>query len=70
MQDMNGSLDPLHERVIISLRGTQRLGLLLKDVEDGLDRLAGHEPVKDLLLSQVNPCSVLEFAQSGFKERF
>jgi len=64
---MNGSLDPLHERAIVSL-STQRLGLLLKDIEDGLDRLAGYELVEDLVLDQVGPCSVLEFIQSGFKE--
>jgi len=41
MKDMNGPLDPLHEGVVVSYRGTQRLGLLLKDIEAGwIDRQA------------------------------
>jgi len=68
MQDMNGPLDPLHEGGIVSLRGTQRLGLLLKDIDDGLDRSAGYKLVEDLMLEQVGPCSILEFIESGFKE--
>jgi len=58
---MNGPVDPLHEGAIVSSRGTQRLGLLLKDIEDGLDRSASNEVVEDLMLYQVGPCSVLEF---------
>src|SRR5712672_1259580 len=69
VKDMNGALDALHEGGIVSWRGTQRLGLLLKDTEDGLDRLAGYELVEDLMLEQFCPCSVLEFIQSGFEER-
>jgi len=69
VKDMNGALDALHEGGIVSWRGTQRLGLLLKDIEDGLDRLAGYEPVEDLMLDQFCPCSVLKFIQSGFEER-
>jgi len=69
VKDMNGALDPLHERAIISRRGTQMLGLLLKDIEDGLDRFAGQELVEDLMLNQVGPYSILEFIESCFKER-
>ena len=65
---MNGPLDPLHEGGIVSLRGTQRLGLLLKDIDDGLDRSAGYKLVEDLMLKQVGPCSILEFIESGFEE--
>jgi len=68
MKDMNGPLDPLHEGVVVSYRGTQRLGLLLKDIEDRLDRSAGCEVVEDLMSDQVGACSVLEFIQSGLKE--
>jgi len=42
--------------------------LLLKDIEDGLDRLAGNKLVEDLMSEQVGACSILEFIQSGFKE--
>ena len=42
--------------------------MLLKDIEDGFDRLGGYEVVKDLMLDQVGPCSTREFIQSGFKE--
>jgi len=66
---MNSPLDPLHEGAIVALRGAQRLGLHLKDIEDGIDGLAGYEVVENLMLDQVGPCSVLEFIQSGFKER-
>jgi len=66
---MNGSLDPLHEGAIVSSRGTQSLGLLLNDIEDGFDRLAGYEVIEDLMSEQVGPCSVLEFIESGFEER-
>jgi hypothetical protein len=69
MKDMNGPLDPLHERAIVSWRRTQGLGFLLKDIEDGLDRFAGHDLVEDLMLDQVGPRSTLEFIQSCFKER-
>ena len=65
---MNSPFDPLHEGGIVSLRGAQRLGLLLKDVDDGLDRSAGYKLVEDLMLEQVSPCSILEFIESGFKE--
>jgi len=68
MKDSNGPLDPLHEHGIVSYRGTQRLGLLLKEIEDGLDRSTGYEPVEDLMLYQVSPCSLLEFVQSSLKE--
>jgi len=69
MQDMNGALDLLHEGGVVSLRGTQKLGLLLKDIEDGLHRSAGYKLVENLMLDQVSACSVLEFVQSGFKKR-
>src|SRR5712671_6344064 len=69
VKDMNGALDALHEGGIVSWRGTQRLGLLLKDIKDGVDRFAGYELVEDLMLDQFCPCSVLEFIQSGFEER-
>jgi hypothetical protein len=68
MEDMNGPLDPLHEVSIVTWRGTQRPGLLLNDVEDGVNRLTGDELVKDLMLDQVGPGSLLEFIESGFKE--
>jgi hypothetical protein len=68
MEDMNDPLDRLHERVIVSLRGTQSLSLLLEDIDNRLDRLAGYELVEDLMLDQVSPCSLLEFIQSSFKE--
>jgi len=61
MEDMNGPLDKLHERGIVSPRGTQRLGLLLKDIEDGLDRFACYELVEDMMLDQVGSCSLLKF---------
>jgi len=51
MEDMNGPLDRLYEGAVVSLRVTQRLDLLLKDIEDGLDRLAGYELVEDLMLN-------------------
>jgi len=66
---MNDLLDRLHEGAIVVLRGTQRLGLLVKDIEDGLDGLAGYELAEDLMLDQVCPCSVLEFIQSRFEEQ-
>jgi len=69
MKEMNGPVDQLHEGAIVALRGTQRLGLLLKDSQDGLDRLAGYELVEDLMLDQVGSCSALEFIQSGFEEQ-
>jgi len=69
MKDMNGALDPLHEGAIVSYGGTQRLGLLLKDVNDGLDRLADQELVEYLMLDQVGPCSGLKFIESSFNER-
>jgi hypothetical protein len=68
MEDINGPLDEIHEGTIVSSGGTQRLGLLPKDIEDGLDRFAGYEPAEDLMLDQVGPCLTLEFIQSGFKE--
>ena len=47
----------------------QRLGLLLKDIDNGFDSFTGDELVEDLMLDQVGPCSLLEFVQSRFKER-
>src|SRR5712672_2837051 len=69
MKDMNGPLDPLHECAIVPERSTQRLGLLLKGIDDRIDGFTGYELGEDLMLDQVCPCSLLEFIQSRFKER-
>ena len=44
--------------------------MLLKDVDDGVGRSAIYELVDDLMLDQVGPCSLLEFVQGSFEERF
>jgi hypothetical protein len=44
--------------------------LLLKDVDDGVGRLAIYELVDDLMLNQAGPRSLLEFVQGGLKEGF
>ena len=44
--------------------------MLLKDVDDGVSRFTLYELVDDLMLGQVGPCSLLEFVQGIFKERF
>ena len=68
MQDINGPLDPCHEPAIVSSKVTKGLGFLLKDIDDGVGRLAIFEFVDDLMLEQVGPCSIFELLQGGFKE--
>jgi hypothetical protein len=69
MQDVNNPLNPHHELSIISPKVTESLGLLMKDIEDRVNRLTGSEPVEDLMLDQVGPCSALKFPQSSLEER-
>ena len=70
IHDINSPLEPPHELPIISSKVTESLCLLLKDVDDRVGRFAIDELIKDWMLDQVSPCSLLEFVQSGFEERF
>jgi len=51
MQDLNGPLNPHHELSVISPKMTESLGLLVKDIEDGINRLTGSECVENLMLN-------------------
>jgi hypothetical protein len=62
MESMNGPLEPGQDLAIISPKLVESLCLLLKDIEDGINRFAISELVDDLVLDQVSPCTVLEFA--------
>jgi hypothetical protein len=66
MQDIHSPLEPCHELSIVSSKVTKSLGFLLKDVDDGVGRLAIYEFVDDLMLEQAYPCSLFEFLQRGF----
>ena len=55
MQDINSPLEPCHELAIVSSKVTESLGFLLKDIDDGVGRLAICEFVDDLMLGQVGP---------------
>jgi hypothetical protein len=68
MQDINSPLEPCHELAIVSSKVTECLRFLLKDVDDGVSRLANCEFVDDLMLEQVGPCSLFELLQRVFKE--
>ncbi len=68
MQDINSPLEPCHELAIVSSKVTESLRFLLKDIDDGVGRLAVYEFVDDLMLEQVGPCSFFELVQRGFKE--
>ena len=68
MQNINSPLEPCHELAIVSSKVTESLGFLLKDIDDGIGRLANYEFVDDLMLEQVDPCSFFELPQRGFKE--
>jgi hypothetical protein len=70
MQDINSPLEPCHELAIVSSKVTESLRFLLKDIDDGVGRLANFEFVDDLMLEQVGPCSFFELFQRGFKERY
>jgi hypothetical protein len=50
VQDINSPLEPCHELAIVSSKVTESLGLLLKDIDDGVGRLAISEFVDDLML--------------------
>ena len=67
MQDINSPLKPCHELAIVSSEVTESLGFLLKDLDDGVGRLAICEFVDDLMLEQVGPRSFLEVVQRGFE---
>ena len=68
MQDINSPLEPYHELAIVSSKVTECLSFLLKDIDDGVGRLAIYEFVDDLMLEQVGPCSFFELLQGAFKE--
>jgi hypothetical protein len=68
MQDVNSPFEPCHKLAIVSSEATESLGFLLKDIDDGVGRLAICEFVDDLMLQQVGPCPPLEFIQGSFKE--
>jgi hypothetical protein len=68
IQDIDGPLEPCHELAVISSKVTESLGLLLKDIDDGVGRLGIYEFVDDLMLEQVGTCSFFELVQCGFKE--
>ena len=67
MQDIDSPLEPCHELAIVSSKGTG-MRFLLKNIDDGVGRLAIYEFVDDLMLEQVGPCSFFEFLQGDFKE--
>ena len=68
MQDINSPLEPCHELATVSSKVTESLRFLLKDIDDGVGRLAVYEFVDDLMLEQVGSCSFFELVQRGFKE--
>jgi hypothetical protein len=70
IQDINSPLEPCHELSVVSSKVTISLGFLLKDIDDGVGRLATDEFVNDLMLEQVDPCPLFELLQRGFKKRF
>ena len=55
MQDINSPLKPCHELAIVSSEVTEIQCFLLKDIDDGVGRLAICEFVDDLVLEQVGP---------------
>ena len=55
IQDIYSPLEPFHELAIASSKVTESLGFLLKDINDGVGRLAIYEFVDDLMLEQVGP---------------
>ena len=55
MQDINSPLEPCHKLAIVSSEVTESLGFLLKDIDDGVGRLAIYEFIDDLMLEQVGP---------------
>jgi hypothetical protein len=69
MQDINSPLEPCHELAIVPSKVTE-MRFLLKDIDDGVGRLAIYEFVDDLMLEQVGPCLFFELLQGGFKEWF
>ena len=70
IHNINSPFEPHHDLSIISSKVTESLCLLLKDIDDRVGRFAIDELIKDWMLDQVSPCSLLEFVQSGFEERF
>jgi len=70
IQYIDSPLEPCHEPAIISPEVADSLGLLLKDIDDGVCRLAIYEPIEDLMLKQVGSRSLLEFDQGDFEKRF
>ena len=66
---MDSPLEPRHDSAILALEFAESLGLLPKDIDDGVSGFAVSELVNDLMLDQVRPCSLLEFIQGSFKER-
>ena len=70
IQDIYSLLEPFHEPAIVSSKATESLGFLLKDIDDGVGRLAIYELVDDLMLEQAGSCSLLKLLQCGFKEWF
>jgi len=68
MQDVDSPLEPCHELAIVSSKVTESLGFLLKDIDDGVGRLAIYDFFDDLMLEQIGSCSPLEFIQGSFKE--
>jgi hypothetical protein len=55
MQDINSPLEPCHELAIVPSKVTESLSFLLKDIDDGVDRLAIYDFIDDLMLEQVDP---------------
>ena len=70
MQYIDSAREPGHEPAIISPNVTGSLGLVLKDIDDGVCRLAVYEPIDDLMLKQVGSRSLLEFVQGDFEKMF
>ena len=70
IQNIDSPLKPCHEPAIVSSKVTESPGFLLKDIDDGVGRLAICEFVDDLMLEQVGPCSFFELFRGGFKKRF
>ena len=68
IQNIDSPPEPCHEPAIVSSKVTESPGFLLKDIDDGVGRLAIYEFIDDLMLEQVGPCTLFEFFQRGFKE--
>ena len=50
IQDINSPLEPCHDSAIVSSKVSESLGFLLKDIDDGVGRLAIYEFVDNLML--------------------